>query len=45
MATEKKQASKAGKELGSKSSSKDEKGVAAPDLSQAKKPLKSGKKK
>jgi hypothetical protein len=46
MVTGKKPASKAGKELRSKSSTKDERTVAGSDLSQAKKPSpKPGKKK
>jgi hypothetical protein len=46
MVTGKKPASKAGKELANKSSTKDEKTVAGSDLAQAKKPPpKSGKKK
>ena len=40
MVTGKKPASKAGKELGSKKSTKDEKTVAGSDLAQAKKPKK-----
>jgi hypothetical protein len=45
MTTGKKTASKAGKELASKSSTKEEKAVAASDLAQAKKAPPKGKKK